>query len=54
MRTRGFLRKVVVPVAAAVFLTALFYPLCVENGVCDYLKQKFFCKKTVEYINGKK
>lgn len=33
MRTRGFLRKVVFPVAAA-----LFYPLCVENGVCDYLK----------------
>lgn len=38
MRMRGFLWKVVVPVAAALFLAALFYPLCVENGVCDYLK----------------
>lgn len=38
MRISGFLRKVVVPVGAAVFLYALFYPLCVENGVCDYLK----------------
>lgn len=38
MRIREFLRKVVVPVGAAVFLSALFYPLCVENGVCDYLK----------------
>ena len=38
MRMRGFLRKVVVPVAAVVFLAALFYPLCMENGICDYLK----------------
>lgn len=38
MRTGEFLRKVVFPVGAAVFLAALFYPLCVENGVCDYLK----------------
>lgn len=38
MRISEFLRKVVVPVGAAVFLYALFYPLCVENGVCDYLK----------------
>ena len=38
MRTRGFLRKVVFPVGAVIFLATLFYPLCVENGVCDYLK----------------
>ena len=38
MRTRGFLRKVIVPAAVAVFLAALFHPLCVENGVRDYLK----------------
>lgn len=38
MRMGGFLRKVIVPVGAAIFLAALFYPLCVENGVCDYLK----------------
>lgn len=28
----------VVPVGAVIFLATLFYPLCVENGVCDYLK----------------
>lgn len=38
MRTGEFLRKIVFPIGAAVFLTALFYPLCGENGVCDYLK----------------
>lgn len=38
MRTGEVLRKTVFPIGAAVFLTALFYPLCVENGVCDYLK----------------
>ena len=38
MRIGELLRKVVVPVGTAMFLTALFYPLCVENGVCDYLK----------------
>lgn len=38
MRSDGFLRKVIVPVGAAIFLAALFYPICVENDVCDYLK----------------
>ena len=38
MRVSEFLRKVIVPVGTAIFLAALFYPLCVENGVCDYLK----------------
>lgn len=38
MRTGEFLRKTAFPIGAAVFLTVLFYPLCVENGVCDYLK----------------
>lgn len=38
MRMGEFLRKVIVPVGTAIFLAALFYPLCVENGVCDYLK----------------
>lgn len=37
-----FVKKVVVPVGAAVFLGALFYPLCVENGQCDYLKLWIF------------
>lgn len=38
MRVYEFAKKVIAPVAAAMFLAALFYPLCVENGVCDYLK----------------
>lgn len=38
MRIGEFLKKVAFPIGAAVFLTALFYPLCVEKGVCDYLK----------------
>lgn len=38
MSAGKFLRKVVIPVGAAAFLAALFYPLCVENGMCDYLK----------------
>lgn len=38
MRMGEFLREVIVPVGTAIFLAALFYPLCVENGVCDYLK----------------
>lgn len=33
-----FVKKVIVPVAAAAFLAALFYPLCSEGGVCDYRK----------------
>ena len=38
MRVYEFARRVIAPVVAAIFLAALFYPLCVENGVCDYLK----------------
>lgn len=38
MRIGEFLKKVVFPIGAAVLLTALFYPLCVEKGMCDYLK----------------
>lgn len=38
MRAGELLKKVLAPAGAAVFLAALFYPLCVENGVCDYLK----------------
>ncbi len=37
-----FVKKVIVPVGAAVFLSALFYPLCVEHGQCDYLKLWMF------------
>lgn len=38
MRVYEFAKKVIAPVEAAIFLAVLFYPLCVENGVCDYLK----------------
>ena len=37
-----FVKKVIVPVGAAVFLSVLFYPLCVEQGQCDYLKLWMF------------
>ena len=37
-----FAKKVIAPVGAAVILAALFYPLCVENGQCDYLKLWIF------------
>lgn len=33
-----FLKKVVFPIITAALSVALFYPLCVENGACDYLK----------------
>lgn len=39
---KEFLKKVVWPIAAASFFAVLFYPLCVENGVCDYLKLWLF------------
>lgn len=35
---KEFVKKVAVPVGGAVFLAAVFYPLCMENGQCDYLK----------------
>lgn len=33
-----FLKNVVVPVVSVLFLVAMFRPLCMEDGVCDYLK----------------
>ena len=38
MMVYEFTKRVIVPVVAAIFLAALFYPLCMENSVCDYLK----------------
>ena len=38
----AFMKKVIFPVAASVFLSVLFYPLCLENGQCDYLKLWMF------------
>lgn len=42
MRMNEFVKKVIAPVGAAVSLTAMFYPLCVEHGQCDYLKLWMF------------
>ena len=42
MRMSEFVKKVIAPVGAAVFLTAMFCPLCVEHGQCDYLKLWMF------------
>ena len=42
MRINEFMKKVIIPVGAAVFLGVLFYPLCVEQGQCDYLKLWMF------------
>ncbi len=42
MKVSEFVKYVIVPVLLAVFLAALFRPLCVENGECDYLKLWFF------------
>ena len=42
MRMSEFVKKVIAPVGAAVFLTAMFYPLCVEHGQCDYLELWMF------------
>ena len=33
-----FLKHVVVPVVSVLLLVAMFRPLCMEDGVCDYLK----------------
>lgn len=38
MRVYEFAKKVIAPVVEAIFMATLFYPLCVENGVCNYLK----------------
>lgn len=42
MKVSEFVKNVIVPVLTAVFLAALFRPLCMENGECDYLKLWFF------------
>lgn len=42
MRMSEFIKRVIVPIGAAAFLAALFYPLCVDSGQCDYLKLWMF------------
>lgn len=37
MKISEFVKKVVIPVVSALFLAALFRPLCMENGECNYL-----------------
>lgn len=42
MKVSEFVKRVIVPVVSALFLAALFRPLCMENGECDYLKLWLF------------
>ena len=42
MKVSEFVNRVIVPVVSALFLAALFRPLCMENGECDYLKLWLF------------
>ena len=37
MKVSEFVKRVVIPVVSALFLAALFRPLCMENGECNYL-----------------
>lgn len=42
MKASEFIKRVVIPVVSALFLAALFRPLCMENGECDYLSLWWF------------
>ena len=42
MKISEFVKKVVIPVVSALFLAALFRPLCMENGECNYLNLWWF------------
>ena len=42
MKASEFVKRVVIPVVSALFLAALFRPLCMENGECDYLSLWWF------------
>lgn len=42
MKVSEFVRRVVIPVVSVLFLAALFRPLCMENGECDYLSLWWF------------
>ena len=42
MKVSEFVKRVVIPVVSSFFLAALFRPLCMENGECDYLSLWWF------------
>ena len=42
MKVSEFVKRVIVPVVSALFLAALFRPLCMDNWECDYLKLLLF------------
>ena len=42
MKISEFVKKVVIPVVSALFLAALFRPLCMESGKCNYLSLWWF------------
>ena len=35
---KEFAKKVIFPVATAILLIVVFYPFCIREGECDYLK----------------
>lgn len=42
MTIRDFMKKVILPVAAAWILFSILAPVCTENGVCDWRKLLLF------------
>lgn len=38
MRVSDLIKKVIISIVATILLFALLYPLCENNGGCDYLK----------------
>lgn len=38
MKAKDLMKQVIFPIAAAAILIVLFYPLCVDDGICDHLK----------------
>lgn len=38
MKVKELVKQVIFPIVAVVILIVLFYPLCLDNGECDYLK----------------
>lgn len=42
MKVNEFVKRAVIPAVSALFLAALFRPLCMESGECDYLNLWWF------------
>ena len=42
MKASEFVKRIIIPVASALFLAVLFHPLCMESGKCNYLSLWWF------------